>query len=107
MPNSVDPPLNAAKPSTGDAVLDRPSPNPEPQELPPADDSVLGFGEPSNPIINRTKRQFSRHGMGNRRLVQHGTDRYPSRRTGGASIVTKSARKRGSSPPVPPLALIP
>ena len=88
MPDRVDPPLNAAEPSTGDAVLDRPYANPEPQELPPADDSVLGFSELSNPIINRTKRQFPRHGMGNRRLVQHDTDSSWSRRTGGAQTVT-------------------
>jgi hypothetical protein len=107
MPDGVDAPLNPAKASTGDAVLDRPSAHPKLQELLPADNPVLDLGELPNPVVDRTERGFSMHDMGNRRLVWHGANRSRSRRAGGAPIITKGARKRGSSPPVPPLALIP
>jgi hypothetical protein len=47
----IDTPLNPPELATGNPVLDRPPPQPEPQELPPADHPVLDLGENEAPIF--------------------------------------------------------
>jgi hypothetical protein len=94
----IDAPLNATKLASGDSVLDRPSPESEPQELPPADDPVLSLRQIPDLSINRTKRRFSRRDMENRRLIRHGVDPPWIRRTDGALNVTKRATKKRLQP---------
>jgi len=61
VPDRIRAPLNATELSARDSILDRPSSHSQLQQLPSTDDSVLGLCQLPNPLIDRTKRRFTRH----------------------------------------------
>lgn len=103
----IDATLDATKKPTRNPVRDRPASHPQAQELPATDDPMLRLGKVSDPTIERTRGTLCMPGMHSVPLAGHGIDLGQTQRAGGALNVTKGARKRDSSPPVPPLALIP
>lgn len=98
---------NRAQLTTPDPVLDCTAPHPEVQKLASRNEPVLTLREVTRTLVKRTRRTFSMSDMDNVRRVGHLANRRLPKRAWGALISANAQRKRGSSPPVPPLALIP
>jgi hypothetical protein len=116
--NGVHPLMQTVKPVRPETSIDRTSRNTEAHQLPARHDTMLPLRKLSQTTINISVRDsiraFTTHIVVNARLVpggdgriRHGTDGAEGLRTEGALIVAKAQRKGGSSPPLPPLALIP
>ena len=121
MANRIDTPVDRVETPSLQPAVDRARCQPELLELSPPDDSVLLLRQPSGEPINgliekirlialawatiRPPLTTSEVEKGGR--IGHAADTGGTRRTRGARNGAKGARKGGSSPPVPPLALIP
>lgn len=108
-----------------ESISNGPTPKARGKELPAPDDAVLRVRQlgndsihPSAPGLSLTRFTFCpSYGLNvnlveraDRRIVGHAGEADDRGRAGGALRVRslcRDARKRGSSPPVPPLALIP
>jgi hypothetical protein len=107
----------------GQSPLNRSPPNAQLIELPPADDAMLPVSKVSDPAIDPTRRMlavhrsrlstksaFGTHTVLNALLVTHAANGLARDRTRGTCFAPKASperAKRGSNPPLPPLALIP
>jgi hypothetical protein len=107
MTNAVDTLLNPAQLPPCNSGLNGAPAHSKRQKLPSTDDAVLSLGEIAYATIQRRRGTFSISDMGNVPLVWYRDDLGRSRHMCGAPEDAKDARKGGSSPPVPPLALIP
>lgn len=107
MANRIRTLVHSVQLPAGKPPLDRTSSHTKLDELTPPHHPVLALRELGNQPVGGMKPPFSMHGMGNGGFVVHATDDRRLRRVGGALKSAFLARKRGSSPPVPPLALIP
>jgi hypothetical protein len=105
--DGINPTRHPAQQAPCDAVPDGPSPHPQLYELCATDNAVLSFSKVPNATVQQTNRTLCTPGVHNVRLDSHGTDPGRPGRTGGALSGAEEAHKGGSSPPVPPLALIP
>jgi hypothetical protein len=114
MTDGVDPLMQTMQGAPPQPTFDPSPPNAQAKQLRPGHDPVL----PGSDLRNRpidvlarfprlTRPAFSVSEMGNAGFVGHATDGEAARRAGGAHRVTTLQRKRGSNPPLPPLALIP
>lgn len=109
MADRIGPTVDAMEPAPRQAPIDLTTPEPHRYQLPPGDDPVLPLGKHRNRLVRMLKPLFFIYGMENRGLAWHGTDGEEPERTGARreSHPCDRRRKRGSSPPLPPLALIP
>ena len=105
--DGIDPTRDPAQLAPCNAVADSPSSHPKVHELRATNNPVLSLGKVPNPTVQQTSRTLCTLDMHNVRLASHRADPGPSRRVGGALRCAFLQRKRDSSPPVPPLALIP
>jgi hypothetical protein len=110
----VDPTVNRMQPSLTQPPINSPPPHPNPKQLPPSHYALLAVGERRDRSIHIARPAFAPYDVVNAGLVRHRRI-VPARNARGAralsilwveSIAT-GARKRGPSPPLPPLALIP
>ena len=107
MTDAIDTSPNPTQLPSCEPVFDSPTSHAKVQELLATDHAVLSLSQVPNTTVQRTKRTFPMSDLGNVPLVAHATDGGHIERTHGAHGGTKDVRKGGSSPPVPPLALIP
>jgi len=95
--DGIDAPLNAAKLSASNPILNRPPSNIHLQKLPATDNAVLSLSQLPDAVVNRTRRRFSMHDMGNRRFVDHA----PMFAWRDARMVRRLSRKRnGKEAPI-------
>jgi hypothetical protein len=107
MAHGIDPDVHPVPRPALDPLLNRSRPDPQEDQLAPAHHAVLSSGQlPSHPVYV-TRDAFAPDGVVNASLVSHDVDAEGPQRACGARKRAFSRRKRGSSPPVPPLALIP
>jgi hypothetical protein len=107
MANRIGTAMDAVKSPALESTRDRPASKPKRHQLPPRHHTVLPLGKCSDCRVRVASVRFFIYGMQNRTLAVHAPDAAVDRRARGTLIGTKRARNRGSSPPVPPLALIP
>jgi len=119
MPVGINAPMQRMQNAAGDPSLDDVSRPAELEKLPPPNHPVLSPGQRSHRAIELNpprvvslwvRRTLWAHSAPYVRRVFHADHGAPGKRVCGAWFVTfqsRRARKRGSSPPVPPLALIP
>lgn len=122
MSSRIDPSMQLDEGPARDPPLNRTSGDPESLQLPAPHNPVLPARKVRNGPVDsdgpigrpvrflRAKSAFPTHGMGNALLVGHTANGPPRPRTCGARFVptpSLGARKKGPSPPLPPLALIP
>jgi hypothetical protein len=88
-----------------DTVADSPSSHSKLDELLATNNSVLILGKVPNATVQQTRRTLCLPDMHNVRLAGHGANPDRPQRADGALV--RIAREGDSSPPVPPLALIP
>jgi hypothetical protein len=127
MSGGEDSAVHEMQPTALQAQVHRVPAHAQGEKLPTGDNAVLSTGQISDLAIDlpclrggALRRRggrlaafcaaFARHAVVNAALVRHGADAAGDARASGApkvKLAPTSARKRGSSPPVPPLALIP
>lgn len=121
MPNRVDTVMQPVEGAARQPSFDGPSPDPVASELPPPNDAVLTPGYLRQELVDSrrwrvlvgsvwvARAAFSVDMTGNAARIGHGTKSERRQRTCGAlrSNLSSESAKRDSSPPVPPLALIP
>jgi hypothetical protein len=90
--------------SAADPIVNRPPTDARLHQLPATHHPMLSARKLSEQTIHITSAAFAPNNLVNAALVpgSHGIDAEPARRADGAQNV-----KRGSNPPLPPLALIP
>jgi hypothetical protein len=106
--------MDSVEPPARDPHIYRPARDPHGEQLTPRHQPMLPTRKPGQGMIDATRlirRAFTTHIVVNARLVGlgggHTLHARGSGRAGGTLDDTEAQRKRGSSPPVPPLALIP
>ena len=106
--------MHWVQPTAPDPLVNRSAPNPDREQLPAGNHPVLTIGQDSNRAIRSMSPAFAPYdgvnaGLVHRggRLIVHTAQAAGGRRARGALNVASLQRKRDSSPPVPPLALIP
>jgi hypothetical protein len=99
--------MDQMQPAPSQSHFDRTASQSELCELSPCHNAVLPFGEDHNCPIGGVRPPLTVYVTVNGGTVCHAADSEGSTRADGALNVKKCAQKRGSSPPVPPLALIP
>jgi hypothetical protein len=117
VPNRVDTTVDRVEGTTTKPCLDLIARYPSIQKLPASDDTMLALSQPRNHEINGRRKiratlgAYMTHNVTRVRIPEDrvciGLNAAAAWRVRGALKRVFLQRKRGSSPPVPPLALIP
>ncbi len=102
MPKGVDALVNSMQHTSRQPTFNWAPANTGGKELPPRYQSVLALSKRRKDLVDRSSARFYASWTEKRARISHSGDCLEPRRTRGAQNA-----KRGSSPPVPPLALIP
>jgi hypothetical protein len=113
----IDPAVHQMQPPSSNALIDCSTPNSNREQLSPRHNPMLAVGQRRDRPIRPAKSALTPYGGVNADFtsgqllngvpIEHAADDGRPRRVGGALNRADLQRKRGSSPPVPPLALIP
>lgn len=107
MANGIDTQMDRVKGPSFETTSNSAPTNARTNQLNSSNNPMLSLGQRRDHLIDATRRASGPYEVLDAHLVPHAPDSGTPRRACGALIRVSLQHKRDSSPPVPPLALIP